>query len=182
MRDLLKYPKTAAYLDANSAKLRARYCARLHPNFWCRTHDRISYRVLRSPKLLLPDIQCGGNVALDEYGLFYPHHNVYWITSSEWNLRALCVIMRSSFVTEQIRSVSQEMRGGFIRYQAQNLRNVHIPCYASLTTDEVARLVDLYGEREMTKVDTVVNAIVQRAATRQKGVIRQMEFFSEYGT
>ncbi len=181
MRDLLKYPKTAAYLDANSAKLRARYCARLHPNFWCRTHDRISYRVLRSPKLLLPDIQCGGNVALDETGLFYPHHSVYWIMSSEWNLRALCVIMRSSFVTEQIRSVSQEMRGGFIRYQAQNLRNVHIPSYGSLTADDVTLLAALYGEKDMARVDTTVNAIVQKTASRQKSGIRQMEFFSEYG-
>ena len=101
--------------------------------------------------------------------------------SSEWNLRALCVIMRSSFVTEQIRSVSQEMRGGFIRYQAQNLRNVHIPSYGSLTADDVTLLAALYGEKDMARVDTTVNAIVQKTASRQKSGIRQMEFFSEYG-
>lgn len=182
MRDLLKYPKMAAYLDANSKRLKARYCARKHPNSWYRTLDRINYRVLRSPKLLLPDIQGGGNVALDEKGFFYPHHNVYWIVSAAWNLRALCVIMRSSFVTEQIKSVSQELRGGFIRYQAQNLRNVHIPSYESLETKDVNRLASLYEETDYAKIDDAVNFIVKKAASRQRLPMRQLELFADHST
>ena len=180
MRDLSKYPRTAAYFEANSARLKARYCAKKHPCFWYRTLDRLNYRLLKSPKLLLPDIQSGGNVALDEHGIFYPHHNVYWITSEEWNLRALWGIMHSSFVTRQIRSVSQEMRGGFIRYQAQNLRNVHIPSYSSLTEEEVKRLVSLYGETNLARIDEIVFSIVQEAASRQEKTMKQLELFDDY--
>ncbi len=179
MRDLSKYPKTSLYFEANSLKLKARYCAKKHHDFWYRTLDRISYQVLKSPKILLPDIQCGGNVALDEVGFFYPHHNVYWITSMEWNLRALCVILRSSFVTEQIRSVSQEMRGGFIRYQASNLRKIHIPSYCSLEVQDVKQLVSLYGEQDVAKIDEAVNRIVQKTASKQKKALEQMDMFAD---
>ena len=146
MRDLSMYPKTGAYLMRNADRLKSRYCARMHPDAWYRTLDRISYGTLRASKLLLPDIQLGGNVALDERGEYYPHHNVYWITSRSWNLRALCVIMRSSFVTEQLRRLSMQMRGGSIRYQAQNLRKVHIPAWESLAKEDVEMLDSLYGE------------------------------------
>lgn len=178
MRDLSRFPKLAAYLESHAERLKGRYCARKHPDSWYRTLDRISYRVLKSPKLLLPDIQSGGNVALDEEGKYYPHHNVYWITSEGWNLRALCVLMRSSFVTNQVRGVSLEMRGGFIRYQAQNLRQVHIPHVESLTQGDVERLVALYEETDAAKVDRVVDAIVRRAASRRQPVLVQAELFA----
>lgn len=167
MRDLVKYPKMAAYLEEHAQRLKGRYCAKKHPSAWYRTLDRIRYRVLRSPKLLLPDIQGGGNVALDERGCLYPHHNVYWIISGEWNLRALCVLMRSSFVTNQVRCFSSEMRGGFIRYQAQNLRKVHIPHVHSLTEAEVECLAALYEEHERTRIDGIVDAVVRGAASRR---------------
>ena len=166
MKDLADYPKMAGYLEAHAGRLKGRYCAKKHPDAWYRTLDRIRYRVLRSPKLLLPDIQAGGNVALDERGRLYPHHNVYWITSKGWDLRALCVLMRSSFVTNQMRCLSTEMRGGFIRYQAQNLRNVRIPHAKSLSMADVERLAALYGERGRAAVDAAVDAVVQRAAAR----------------
>lgn len=166
MKDLADYPKMAGYLEAHAGRLKGRYCAKKHPDAWYRTLDRIRYRVLRSPKLLLPDIQAGGNVALDERGRLYPHHNVYWITSKGWDLRALCVLMRSSFVTNQMRCLSAEMRGGFIRYQAQNLRNVRIPHAKSLSMADVERLAALYGERGRAAVDAAVDAVVQRAAAQ----------------
>ena len=95
MLDLSMFPKVGAYLEKHAGRLKARYCAKKHPDSWYRTLDRISYKVLRAAKILLPDIQRGGNVALDERGEYYPHHNVYWITSDTWNMRALCVLMRS---------------------------------------------------------------------------------------
>ena len=103
MLNLERFPRASAYLNRHAEKLKSRYCAKKHPDTWYRTLDRIKYSTLRAPKLLLPDIQRGGNVALDERGEYYPHHNVYWITSASWDMKALCVIMRSSFVTNQIR-------------------------------------------------------------------------------
>ena len=133
---------------------------------------------MRSAKILLPDIQRGGNVALDENGEYYPHHNVYWITSATWNMRALCVLMRSSFVTEQVRRFSVQMRGGSIRYQARNLRNVRIPAWCSLSASDVETLVSLYGETDMNEIDLCVKRVVARVADRQpkKIVVQEFDF------
>ena len=176
MLDLSMFPKAGAYLEKHAKRLKARYCAKKHPDSWYRTLDRISYRVLKSAKILLPDIQRGGNVALDERGEFYPHHNVYWITSDTWDMRALCVLMRSSFVTDQIRRVSVQMRGGSIRYQAQNLRHVHIPSWSSLEEADVADLSALYGEADVSKVDRCVEGILAKAVGRQPKRFAVKEF------
>lgn len=178
MLDLAMFPKAGEYLRRHAERLKARYCAKKHPDSWYRTLDRISYRTLRSAKILLPDIQRGGNVALDEHGQYYPHHNVYWITSETWNMRALCVLLRSSFVTEQVRRVSVQMRGGSIRYQAQNLRNVHIPAWCSLDASDVSYLASLYDETDMAKIDSGVRRIVAKVVDRQprKTVIQEFDF------
>ena len=167
MRDLARYPLAAAYFDSHAPKLKARYCARKHPRDWYRTLDRVKYALLRSPKILIPDIQLGGNVALDESGSYYPHHNVYWITSTKWNLKALCALLRSSFVTSQIRNISVQMRGGSIRYQAQNLRNVHIPAWSSLSEIDVEKLVSAYESNDTRHLDAVVDAVVRDSSSRQ---------------
>ena len=178
MLDLSMFPKTGAYLMRHADRLKARYCAKKHPDSWYRTLDRISYRVLRAEKILLPDIQRGGNVALDERGEYYPHHNVYWITSDTWNMRALCVLMRSSFVTDQIRRVSVQMRGGSIRYQAQNLRHVHIPAWSSLDEADVTALAALYGETDVAKIDRFINRLLEKVMDRQpkKLVVQEFDF------
>lgn len=177
MLDLSQYPEAASYFNTHSEKLKSRYCARKHPDSWYRTLDRIRYDVWGKPKILLPDIQIGGNVALDENGQFYPHHNVYWITSDVWNMRALCVLLRSTFVTEQIRRYSVQMRGGSIRYQAQNLRNVHIPAWDSLSEDEVSQLVTAYNEQDVSIVDRIVAQVLKGASTRQQPRMTQGELF-----
>lgn len=177
MRDLEQYPLTAAYLDSHAQKLKARYCARKHPHEWYRTLDRVKYALLRRPKILIPDIQMGGNVALDERGAYYPHHNVYWITSAKWNLRALCALLRSSFVTSQVRNVSVQMRGGSIRYQAQNLRNVHIPAWNSLSANEIEKLVCAYESNDSGLLDKVVDAVVRDSAARQPVCHYQADLF-----
>ena len=178
MLDLSMFPKAGAYLMRHADRLKARYCAKKHPDSWYRTLDRISYRVLRAEKILLPDIQRGGNVALDERGEYYPHHNVYWITSDTWNMRALCVLMRSSFVTDQIRRVSVQMRGGSIRYQAQNLRHIHIPAWSSLDESDVTALAGLYKESDVKKVDRFVESLLVKVVGRQpkKLVVQEFDF------
>jgi len=179
MRDLARYPLAAAYFDSHAPKLKARYCARKHPNDWYRTLDRVKYSLLRSPKILIPDIQLGGNVALDESGSYYPHHNVYWITSTKWNLKALCALLRSSFVTSQIRNISVQMRGGSIRYQAQNLRNVHIPAWSSLSESDVDKLVNAYESNDHQQIDAVVEAVIHDTSSRQPAYHYQADLFGD---
>lgn len=162
MRDFSKFPKARDYVMKHEPVLRERHCAKAHPQEWLRTIDRINYSVLKSPKVLMPDIQLGGVAALDAEGRFYPHHNVYYVMSSGWNVRALCSIMRSSFVTEQIRKVSVSLRGGSIRYQSQNLRSIYIPRFADLNQREIAALEELAECEDAKKIDGLVWSVVNR--------------------
>ena len=41
---------------------------------------------MKEKKLLIPDIKGEANIVYDS-GRFYPHHNLYYITSTEWDLR-----------------------------------------------------------------------------------------------
>ena len=168
MRDFREYPKARAYVMQFEDVLKRRHCAKAHPGEWVRTIDRINYRVFRSPKVLMPDIQLGGVAALDETGRFYPHHNVYFILSEGWNMRALCTVMRSSFVSDQVKKVSVALRGGSIRYQSQNLRGIYIPLFADLTSTEVRDLSLLAGSKEQEKIDSVVWRVVNRILGRKK--------------
>jgi hypothetical protein len=124
--ELGDFPGLAAYFEKHAGHLKARHCAKGRPDGWYRTIDRFWPALTRTPKLVIPDIQPGGVIGYDE-GAYYPHHNVYWITSTTWDLRALQTILQSDFVTDQLRALSVSMRGGSLRYQARNLRRVRVP-------------------------------------------------------
>lgn len=166
MRDLNQFPKTKKYIMQFEDRLKNRHCAKHHPDEWWRTIDRISYKVLRSPKVLIPDIQPGGVAALDLEGKFYPHHNVYFVISEGWNMKALCTLMRSEFVASQIRKVSVAMRGGSIRYQSQNLREIHVPRYSDLTSEEVHEWSELFDSDSSEIIDTAVRKAVSRIVSK----------------
>ena len=62
-----------------------------------------------------------------EEGKLYPHHNLYFVTSEEWDLRALQAVLLSSVTRLFVASYSTKMRGGFLRFQAQYLRRIRVP-------------------------------------------------------
>jgi hypothetical protein len=126
LADFREYPGLAAYFRRHAARLKKRHCAKNRPDSWYRTIDRYWPRLTRTPKLVIPDIQPGGIIGYDS-GRTYPHHNVYWITSDTWDLRALQAILQSDLVTDQLRALSVAMRGGSLRYQAQSLRRLRVP-------------------------------------------------------
>ena len=92
--DLADYPKLARYLERHEEKIRARNCAKKNPKGWYRTIDRIHPDLTARPKLLIPDIKGEPHIVYED-GHLYPHHNLYFITSSEWNLKALRAVLRS---------------------------------------------------------------------------------------
>jgi len=123
---LAKYPKFARYIKQHEAIIRGRNCAKRTPNGWYRTIDRINPDLLIQPKLLIPDIKGEAHVVLDN-GQFYPHHNLYYILSNEWDLTALQTLLRSGIAKLFVALYSTQMRGGYLRFQAQYLRRIRIP-------------------------------------------------------
>ncbi len=124
--ELAKYPKLARYLKQHEEVIRKRNCAKKNPNNWYRTIDRIYPELTYTPKLLIPDIKGDAHVVYDE-GHFYPHHNLYYITSAEWDLKALQAVLRSGIAKLFVSIYSTKMRGDFLRFQAQYLRRIRIP-------------------------------------------------------
>jgi hypothetical protein len=106
--------------------LAARHVAQRTRASWYRTIDRVYPELTGTPKLLIPDIKGEPMVVLDE-GQFYPHHNLYHVTSSTWDLRALATVLRSSIAVLFVSTYCVKMSGGFLRFQAQYLRRIRIP-------------------------------------------------------
>ncbi len=152
--DLTEKPGLAAYFERHRARLEKRHTARKHPETWFRTIDRVAGDLTASPKLLLPDIQNGGVIGWDQ-GRYYPHHNLYWITSSGWNLRALQAVLRSSYVYEQVQAISVQMRGGAVRYQAQVLRKLRVPRASALSSELIRRLAEVASSSNQSEIDAI---------------------------
>ncbi len=139
--DLESFPKLKRYFEARRAVIVERNCARRNPLSWYRTIDRINPVLLREKKLLIPDIKGEANVVY-ETGLYYPHHNLYYITSSKWDLLALQAVLRSGIARLFVGAYSTQMRGGYLRYQAQYLRRIRLPKWNDVPLEIQSKLKD----------------------------------------
>lgn len=131
--DLRNYPRLRRYLEARRETISGRHCAQKNPANWYRTIDRITPALASRPKLLIPDIKGQAHVVF-EGGELYPHHNLYYVTSGEWELRALQAVLLSAVTRLFIATYSTKMQGGFLRFQAQYLRRIRIPQWADVST------------------------------------------------
>lgn len=138
--DLRDFPKLAAHLEAHRGAIAGRHVAKKDEKRWYRTIDRITPSLARRPKLLIPDIKGDAQVVYEE-GLLYPHHNLYYVVSDAWDLRALQAVLLSSLTRLFIATYSTKMRGGFLRFQAQYLRRIRLPLWEDVPRPLRARLV-----------------------------------------
>lgn len=125
------YPRMAEYFEARREVIARRHVAQKIPANWYRTIDRITPSLAAVPKLLIPDIKGEAHVVFEPGGL-YPHHNLYYVTSEQWSLRALQAVLLSAVTRLFIATYSTKMRGGFLRFQAQYLRRVRLPRWESV--------------------------------------------------
>jgi hypothetical protein len=137
---LSKYPKLARYFERHADALRRRHCAKKNPKAWYRTIDRIYPELTHRPKLLIPDIKGEANIVYED-GRFYPHHNLYYITSDEWDLKALQAVLQSGIAELFVSVYSTRMRGGYLRFQAQYLRRIRLPRWKDVPEETRSALV-----------------------------------------
>ena len=129
--DLRDYPRLRHYLEARRGVIARRHCARKSPANWYRTIDRITPALANRRKLLIPDIKGEAHIVLEE-GRLYPHHNLYYVTSDVWDLRALQAVLLSAVTRLFVATYSTKMRGGFLRFQAQYLRRLRVPRWSDV--------------------------------------------------
>ncbi len=134
-----RYPAFGAYIRKHEDVLARRHVAQKSAS-WYRTIDRVYAELTGTQKLLIPDIKGEPMVVLDD-GKFYPHHNLYYVTSSTWDLRALATVLRSSIAVLFVSTYCVKMSGGFLRFQAQYLRRIRIPRWDMVTGAQRAALI-----------------------------------------
>ena len=140
--DLADYPKLAAHLDPFREQLEGRHTAKLDTaRKWYKTIDRITPSLTYEPKLLVPDIKGNGDAIAFDPGTLYPHHNLYFITSKQWNLRALQALLRSGIAQMFVAAYSVKIGGGYLRFQAQNLKRIRVPYWENVSAADQAEMI-----------------------------------------
>lgn len=153
--DLRDYPRLRRYLEARQEVIAARHCSQKFPINWYRTIDRIIPALAKTPKLLIPDIKGEAHVVF-ESGELYPHHNLYYVTSETWDLRALQAVMLSAVTRLFMATYSTKMRGGFLRFQAQYLRRIRIPRWADVSQSLRTELMEAATKRDVQACNCAV--------------------------
>ena len=164
--DLRDYPRLRRYLEARQEVIANRHCAQKSPANWYRTIDRITPALAKKPKLLIPDIKGEAHIVFED-GNLYPHHNLYFVTSEEWDLRALQAVLLSAVTRLFVATYSTRMRGGFLRFQAQYLRRLRLPHWRSVSASVRLELIDAATKRDIQACN--------RAAFKLYGLSREEE-------
>jgi hypothetical protein len=145
---LSDYPRLAAYLETHGATIKSRHVSKRNPTGWYRTIDRIYPELTSVPKLLIPDIKGSAHIVYED-GKLYPHHNLYFVTATDWDLRALQAVLLSKVTQLFIASYSTKMRGGYLRYQAQYLRRLRLPLWGTVSAKLRSALVSAAKTRSI---------------------------------
>ena len=87
---------------------------------------------------MIPDIKGEAHIVY-EPGKLYPHHNLYFITATDWDLHALQAVLLSDVTRMFITLYSTKMRGGYLRFQAQYLRRLRVPHWRDVPTGAAGR-------------------------------------------
>ncbi len=157
---LTKYPKLAAYLEEHRATIMARHVSKKNPGAWYRTIDRIYPELATVPKLLIPDIKGEAHIVYEQ-GNLYPHHNLYFVTSSTWDLYALQAVLLSDVTRLFIGLYSTRMRGGYLRFQAQYLRRLRLPHWRNVPPSLQQALKAAGEARDQTACNAASAALYQ---------------------
>ncbi len=153
-----EFPRFNQYILRHREAIQRRHVAKKNPNAWFKTIDRITPSLLHRPKLLIPDIQGNPQVAYDP-GEYYPHHNLYFITSDSWDLEALQAVLRSSLAKAFIATYSLRMRGDYLRFQAQYLRRIRLPNWRDVPEDLRRTLSQLAHSGEDADLNEAVRTL-----------------------
>ena len=156
--DLDDYPRLRRYLEDRREVIAGRHCAKKAPSNWYRTIDRITPDLAAKPKLLIPDIKGDAHIVF-EGGKLYPHHNLYYVTSDEWDLRALQAVLLSAVTRLFVTTYSIKMRGGFLRFQAQYLRRIRVPRWADVSKPLRCELAEAAIKRDVQACNRAVSEL-----------------------
>jgi hypothetical protein len=156
--DLKKHVKLQAYLESFSSILKKRHVAKKNLDAWIRTIDRVSMQLLPTSKLYIADIKDRMNPVID-HGMTYPHHNLYFVHSGEWDLEVLGALLLSDFGQFFVDSYGVRMRGGYLRFQAQYLRRIRVPKPSTISVVQEHGLRAAFRTRDVETATKIASAL-----------------------
>jgi hypothetical protein len=145
--NLEEYPRLRAYFEKHATVLKKRHTAAKNIRGWFKTIDRVTHTLTAQPKLYIADIKNILDPVLDR-GETYPHHNLYFIQSDQWNLEVLGGLLMSAVGQFFVESYGVRMRGGYLRFQAQYLRRIRVPDPHALSAAQTEELVEAFRRRD----------------------------------
>lgn len=148
--NLKAYPKLQAYYERHATALKKRHTAKGNTDKWYKTIDRVDHTLTHTHKLYIPDIKNTLEPVLDR-GETYPHHNLYFIQSDEWDLEVLGGLLLSKVGQFFVQSYGTRMRGGYLRFQAQYLRRIRVPAPHTLSKTQSHELRDAFHLRDRAR-------------------------------
>lgn len=169
LASLSSYPRFAGYLEAHRDTITGRHVAKRDSARWYRTIDRITASLAARPKLLIPDIKGEAHVVYED-GRLYPHHNLYYVVSEDWDLRALQGILLSDLTRLFVATYSTKMRGGFLRFQAQYLRRLRIPRWSDVPPTMRQRLIAAAESLDVQRCNQAVAALYHLTPEEQQAL------------
>ena len=146
--DLDESPRLRCYYEEHQQQLLGRNVAKRQPAAWYRTIDRVDPGLTRQHKLLFPDIKAAIHPVLDT-GQTYPHHNLYFVVSKQWELEVLGGLLLSRVAQLFVEAYAVRMRGGYLRFQAQYLRRIRVPRLADVDEIRAERLRCAFRDRNV---------------------------------
>ena len=162
------YPKVAKYLNAHRERLSQRHIAKKNEAKWYKTIDRINPELKDKSKILLPDISGNSFIFIDQ-GNYYPLHNLYYITGNSLrDQKILSSFLMSDSIRFQISSVTNNMNGGFPRWQSQHLRKLRLPNIKKIETDVADLLVKSYDQRDFAMMNKLVREVFESSTHIKK--------------
>lgn len=163
--DLSRFPRLGRYLSSEAVRLGSRHVARRRPAHWYRTIDRVDHQLTGRSKLVLPDIKAAAHPVLDDGG-YYPHHNLYYVVSDQWNLEVLGGLLLSDIANLFVGAYCVRMRGGTYRFQAQYLRRIRVPDPDSMSLPLARSLASAFRDRDHEKANVVAGAVYGLSANQ----------------
>ena len=169
MINLSKFPRVEKYLKSFKEKLSNRHIVKKNNAKWYKTIDKINPQLIKKSKILLPDISGNRFVFLDE-GNYYPLHNLYYITGNTLrDQKILSAFLMSDAIRTQIASITNNMNGGFPRWQSQHLRKLRIPNIKEMGESIANRLLQSYDQKKLDSINEIVNYAYKDLILTRKG-------------
>lgn len=172
--DLANYPLLRAFFEARKEQIAGRHVAEKNPHGWYRTIDRIYPDLTYRKKLLIPDIKGDASIVYEE-GKLYPHHNLYYVVSDEWDVHALQAVMRSGIARLFVSLYCTRMRGGYLRFQAQYLRKIRIPKWCDVSAELRDRLVRYSETNDRHILNEIVSELYSLSPAELKLIERKTD-------